>query len=154
DGKVYVTDFVTDGKTNVDNPMAVADLKGKERVLCFDAKSGEPVWKYEYDCHYKISYPGGPRCAPTVHDGKVYTVGATGDLYCLDAAKGTLVWSKNYVKDYKAKVPIWGFAGHPLVVGKLVICITGAPDALAMAFDKDTGKEQWTALSAKEPGYS
>jgi outer membrane protein assembly factor BamB len=153
-GKVYVTDFFTEGNTNIDNPMAVSDLKGKERVLCFDAKSGEPLWKYEYDCQYKISYPNGPRCAPTVHDGKVYTVGAMGDLYCLDADKGTKVWSKNYGKDYKAKAPIWGFAGHPVVDGKKVICIVGGPDAVAVAFDKDTGQELWKALSAKEPGYS
>src|SRR5262249_53502060 len=75
-GKVYVTDFFTEDNTNIDNPMAVSDLKGKERVLCFDAKSGEQLWKDEYDCHYKISYPNGPRGAPTVHDGKGYTVGA------------------------------------------------------------------------------
>jgi outer membrane protein assembly factor BamB len=153
-GKVYVTDFFTEGNTNVDNPMAVSDLKGKERVLCFDAKSGEPLWKYEYDCHYKISYPAGPRCTPTVHDGKVYTVGAMGDLYCIDADKGTKVWSKNYREDYKAKTPIWGFAGHPVIDGNKVICIVGGPDAVAVAFDKDTGKEMWKTLSAKEPGYS
>jgi outer membrane protein assembly factor BamB len=153
-GKVYVTDFITEGNPRVDNPMAVSDLKGKERVLCFDAKTGEQVWKYEYDCHYRISYPAGPRCQPTVHDGKVYTVGAMGDLYCLDAAKGTLVWSKSFTKDYKAKTPIWGFAGHPLVDGQRLICIVGGPDAVAVAFDKDTGKELWKSLSAKEPGYS
>src|SRR5262249_33660496 len=49
--------------------------------------------------------------------------------------------------------PMWGFAGHPLLDGKKLICLVGGKDALAVAFDKDTGKEIWKALNAKEPGY-
>ena len=60
EGRVYVTDFAkVEGEVKND-PGGRIDLKGKERVLCFDAKSGEPIWKHEYDCEYKISYPAGP----------------------------------------------------------------------------------------------
>ena len=154
-GRVYVTDYVTDADLRkLNNPVGQPKVNGKERVLCLDAKDGKELWKYEYDCPYAISYPAGPRCTPTVAGGKVYTLGAMGNLLCLDAQKGTLLWSKDFQKDYGAKVPMWGFAGHPLVEGDKLICIVGGQGSLAVAFDKDTGKEKWKALSASEPGYS
>src|SRR5262245_39232657 len=51
-------------------------LAGKERVLCFDAASGKPLWQHEYDCAYRIYIPNGPRATPTIVGGKVYTLGA------------------------------------------------------------------------------
>jgi outer membrane protein assembly factor BamB len=75
-------------------------------------------------------------------------------LSCLDAEKGTLVWASDFKKAYNAKTPVWGFAGHPLADGKKVICLVGGEGSVAVAFDKDTGRELWRALSAKEPGYA
>jgi len=154
--RVYVTDYVTPDTDykKLNNPSTRPPLDGKERVLCLDATSGKVLWKHEYDCHYEVSYPCGPRCTPTVADGKVYTLGSEGDLFCLDAAKGTVVWSKALKKEYNAATPIWGFCGHPLVDGKKLICLVGGKDSVAVAFDKDTGKELWRAVSAKEPGYA
>jgi outer membrane protein assembly factor BamB len=152
-GKVYVMDFVTDA----DNKGEIYErpkISGQERVLCFSADKGELVWEHKYDCNYAISFPNGPRVTPTVVDGKVYTVGAEGNLFCLDAEKGKVIWSKEFKKDYTAKTPIWGFCGHPLVVGKTVYVITGGDGACVVAFDKDNGKEMWKALTAEEPGYS
>src|SRR5206468_3086108 len=98
-GRVFVTDFIT--KEKITPGFTRSRLDGTERVLCLDAADGKQIWKHEYACLYKISYAGGPRCTPTVHDGKVYTLGAMGDLYCLDAAKGTVLWSCDLKKDYK-----------------------------------------------------
>jgi outer membrane protein assembly factor BamB len=151
--RVFVTDYVTSGD-RTGNPAQRSELKGKERVLCFRARDGKFLWKHEYPCAYKISYPAGPRCTPTVHAGKVYTLGAMGDLYCLDAVKGKVLWSKDFKKKYKTTAPIWGFAGHPLVDGNRLICIVGGKGTLAVAFHKDTGKELWRSLSASEQGYS
>jgi outer membrane protein assembly factor BamB len=157
DGCVYVTDRILGkGAMNpadpFDNKVTVPSL---ERVHCLDAATGAEKWKYEYECPYRISYPAGPRAAPTVSGGKVYTVGAMGDLLCLDAAKGALIWSKNFPKDYDAKVPMWGFCCHPLVYQDLLICIVGGSEGrMAVAFDKNTGAEKWAALNAREPGYS
>ncbi len=154
-GRVYVTDFVPDKDLpRRNNPMAGPKAHGKERVLCLDATDGKQLWKHEYDCTYAIAYPAGPRCTPTVAGGKIYTLGAMGNLRCLDAEKGTLLWSKDYPKDYGAKVPQWGFACHPVVDGNKLFCIVGGKGSVAVAFDKDTGKELWKALSASEPGYS
>ena len=152
-GKVYLMDYVTDA----DNKGEIYErpsFKGQERVLCFSADKGEKLWEHKYDCTYTISFPNGPRVTPTVVDGKVYTVGAEGNLFCLDANKGTVIWSKDFKKDYKAKTPLWGFCGHPLVDGKKVIVITGGENACVVAFNKDDGKELWKSLNAEEPGYS
>ena len=154
DGRVYVIDFAL--------PPGVAPEKdgfnprrksGKERVLCLDEKTGKVEWTHEYDCTYDIGYPGGPRATPTVSGGKVYTLGAMGDLCCLDARKGTLLWSKNFMKDYGAPKQIWGFAAAPLVDGEKLICLVGGPDSTAVAFHKDTGKEIWRSLKDGEHGY-
>src|SRR5207245_1351246 len=77
-----------------------------------------------------------------------------GNLFCFDASSGKVLWSHDFKKDFEAKTPMWGFAGHPLVDGNKLICLAGGEGSLAVAFDKDTGKELWRALSAKEPGYS
>src|SRR5262245_35385439 len=83
--------------------FAKGGLAGRERVLCLNAADGKVIWKYEYDCTYKIAYPEGPRCTPVVHGGKVYTLGAMGDLLCLDADSGKVHWSKRFPDDYQAK---------------------------------------------------
>jgi outer membrane protein assembly factor BamB len=154
-GRVYLTDFATDADVRKNSdPQKRPEIQGKERVLCLDAATGKEIWKHEYDCPYAISYPCGPRCTPTVSGGKVYTLGSEGDLRCLDADKGTLIWSKSFKKDYGVPTPIWGFCGHPLVDGQKVITLVGGEGSVVVAFDKDTGKELWKALSAKEPGYS
>jgi len=153
EGRVFVTDYVRGEGKNTNSPTGRDRLTGKERVLCFDAAEGKPLWKHEYECPYNISYSCGPRCTPTVHGGRVYALGAEGNLLCLDAAKGTVLWSKDLKKEYKVETPMWGFCGHPLVDGQKLICLVGGEGSIAVAFDKDTGKELWKALSAKEPGY-
>jgi outer membrane protein assembly factor BamB len=156
-GKVFVHDRVLDaGVTNPDSGFTPPGSKygGKERVLCLDEASGKPLWKHEYDCTYKVAYPLGPRCTPTVAGGKVYTLGTMGDLYCLDAADGKVLWSKNWVKDYGANLGAWGAAAHPLVDGNKLICLVGGKGSTVVAFDKDTGTQLWKALSAVEPGYA
>ena len=153
-GRVYVCDYAKTAGEAVNDPQKAPPLTGRERLLCLDAKTGAKLWEYAYDCAYKISYPAGPRATPTVSGGKVYSVGAMGNLVCCDAATGSLVWSKDYKIDYKAPAPVWGFAGHPLVYGQLLICTVGGDGSVAVAFDKETGAEVWRALSAPEPGYS
>jgi outer membrane protein assembly factor BamB len=84
----------------------------------------------------------------------VYTLGAEGHLKCLDTEKGKLLWARDFKKEFGVKTPTWGFAGHPLVDGKKLICLAGGDGSVAVAFDKDSGKELWRALKAKEPGYA
>ncbi|HXT42481.1 MAG TPA: PQQ-binding-like beta-propeller repeat protein [Candidatus Angelobacter sp.] len=154
-GRVYVADRrLAQGAHNPSDPFARGEIPGTERVLCLDEADGRILWKYEYDCAYSVSYGSGPRVTPTFHDGKVYTLGAEGNLLCLDAEKGSVVWSRDFKKDFGTKTPLWGFAGHPLIDGKKLICLVGGEGSVAVVFDKDTGQELWRALNAKEPGYA
>jgi outer membrane protein assembly factor BamB len=147
--RVYITDRLHDGPPGGKKKAST----GKERVLCLDEATGKILWKYEYPCTYQIGYPAGPRTTPLVSDGKVYTLGAMGDLLCLDAAAGKLLWSKNFIKDYDASAQQWGFAAHPLLDGERLICVVGGPGSIAVAFHKDTGKELWRSISAQQQGY-
>lgn len=152
-GRVYLTDYERTAGELANAPNDRTLLAGRERILCLDAASGRLLWKHEYDCPYAISYASGPRCTPTVADGKVYVLGAEGNLTCLDALTGRLIWAKDFKKDYAAPTPIWGFCGHPLVDGRQLICLVGGEGSVAVAFDKDSGKELWRSLSASESGY-
>jgi outer membrane protein assembly factor BamB len=154
-GRVYVTDRRIVQDTNPPaNPNQRNLSHGEERVLCLNEADGRIIWQHAYERLYTISYPAGPRVAPLVSGGKVYTLGAEGDLLCLDAANGEVVWSRDFKKDFAIKAPMWGFAGHPLLEGSRLICLVGGAGSTVVAFDKDTGKELWRALSAEEPGYS
>jgi len=154
-GKVYVTDRrLAQGASNPSDPFERGSVNGGERVLCLSESDGHLLWKYEYDCAYTISYPAGPRVAPLVHAGKVYTLGAEGNLFCFDAETGKVVWSTDFKQAFGIKAPVWGFAGHPLIEGNLLICLAGGASSTVVAFNKDTGKEIWRALGPEEPGYS
>jgi outer membrane protein assembly factor BamB len=152
-GKVYVMDYVTSVDRSKPGASSRKPIHGKERLVCFNAPDGKKLWEHAYDCEYFVSYETGPRCTPTVSGGKVYTLGTMGDLHCVDAANGTLVWKKDLKKEYGISAPLWGFAGHPLVDGQKLLVTVGGDGTELVAFDKDTGKELWRALSAKEPGY-
>ncbi|MCA9096725.1 MAG: PQQ-binding-like beta-propeller repeat protein, partial [Planctomycetaceae bacterium] len=95
-GKVFVLDYLREEGNAANDPNNRAESKGKERVLCFNAETGKELWKHEYDCTYKISYPCGPRVTPTIKNGKVFTLGAEGDFLVLDEETGKLLWKKNF----------------------------------------------------------
>jgi outer membrane protein assembly factor BamB len=125
-----------------------------ERVVCLDAESGKQLWSHDYAVSYgKLDYGNGPRCTPTVHDGKVYTLGALGHLHCLDAKTGKVLWSHDTVKTFGAKIPTWGHACSPLIDGKRVVVQVGGKGGSLLALDKQSGKEVWRALD-DPPGYS
>jgi outer membrane protein assembly factor BamB len=145
-GRVFVTDFERSAGT-----------RGKERALALNEKTGAVLWTREWEVDYgDMSYPNGPRATPTVDQDRVYVVGATGVLLCLDVATGREIWRRDYVKDYGTLIPTWGIASAPLIDGERVIVIAGGqPDAKVLALDKATGREVWRALpSDSEPGYA
>src|SRR5262249_39298853 len=139
------------GASNPQNPFDRNRIPGLERLLCLRESDGSIVWKDEYPCSYSVSYAAGPRATPVVNDGKVYTLGAEGDVRCYGAASGKIVWAKRLGSE-GTETPMWGYSGSPLVDGNKLIC-TGTKDAVAIAFDKNTGEVLWKALAGKEPGY-
>ena len=154
-GRVYVMDRVlAQNASNPSDPFQRGSITGGERVLCLNEADGKVLWQHQYECAYTISYPAGPRVAPLVSDGKVFTLGAEGNLYCLDAESGKPLWSHDFKKELGIKTPMWGFAGHPLLEGDKLICLAGGAGSTLIAFNRNTGKEVWRALSTEEPGYS
>jgi outer membrane protein assembly factor BamB len=153
--RVYVLDRVRavgpDGK-----PLSGKQgIQGREGLLCLNAADGKVIWRHEYDCIYKISYPSGPRTTPLINRNRVYALGAMGDLFCLEADTGKPVWSKNLVNEYKVDpLPLWGYAAHLLIEGDLLYSVVGGEGSAVVAFDKNTGKEVWKALTTTEIGYS
>lgn len=119
-----------------------------ERILCFDAADGRLVWEHAYEVAYgDLSYGNGPRAQPTLHDGRLYAVGALGDVHCLDADTGRVVWKTHYQRDLAGKLPMWGYAASPIIHGELVILQPGgAKDTGVVAVDRRTGREVWRNL--------
>ena len=150
DGRVFITDWQEDPDSRT--------MDGAERVLALDEETGEVLWTHEWATTYRmlmVSYAVGPRATPTVDDDRVYVVGATGVLSCLEVATGRVVWTKRFMEDYDTSVPTWGIASAPLVDGdRLIAVVGGEPDALVVAFDKYTGAEIWRAVEVEgEMGY-
>ena len=152
-GSGYSGPAVAQGRVYVMDRISGAGGQDAERVLCVSEAEGKVLWQQAYPCEFKVSYPAGPRTTPNVDHGKVYTLGAVGTLACWDAETGEKIWSHELTREYKAKIPMWGFAAHPLVAGEKLICLAGGEGRCVIAFNKHTGEEEWHALSAKEPGY-
>jgi outer membrane protein assembly factor BamB len=117
-----------------------------EVVACYDSASGEPMWLHAYTARFWEALGGaGPRATPAYHDGRLYALGATGVLNCLDAATGAPSWTRNIADDTGAPLPDWGFASSPLVVDDVVIVhAAGARNGDAVvAYDLATGEPRW-----------
>src|SRR5882724_3977462 len=112
-----------------------------EIVACYDVSTGKPVWRHSDAARFWESNAGpGPRATPTLSNGRVYTLGATGIMNVLDESTGAVVWSRNAVSDTGAKIPGWGIAGSPLVVNDVVIV---AASGSLVAYDLATGNPRW-----------
>jgi len=142
------------GRTAAES-AGTAPSPARERVLCLDAVTGRQLWEHAYPCPYDIGYGEGPRTTPTVAQGRVYTLGAMGDLLCLGAERGQVIWGRHFMRDFNlARPPAWGWAAHPLLDGERLICTVGGSNSAVVAFQKDTGQELWRALAAVEIGYA
>jgi outer membrane protein assembly factor BamB len=122
-----------------------------EIVSCYRVSTGEPVWRHRDPVRFYESNGGpGPRATPTLHNGRVYTMGATGMINALDATSGAVLWTKNAATDTGKTVPEWGIASSPLVVGDVVIVAVSGQLA---AYDARSGEQRWVGQPGGT-GYS
>ncbi len=122
-----------------------------ELVVCYELLTGKPVWYHADKVRFEEVLAGvGPRSTPTVVDGRVYAMGATGILNCLDGATGERIWSHDVAEENGAdtpeRKPEWGKSCSPLVVDNAVVVSAGGPDGHSLiAYDKDSGALLWHA---------
>jgi outer membrane protein assembly factor BamB len=141
----YSGPTVADGRVFVTDRQVMP--KQIERVHCFAADTGKPLWTFTYDCVYSgVSYVAGPRASVGIVGDRAYALGTMGHLHCLSTNDGTVIWKKDLAAEYKIRMPIWGIAAAPLVEGELVIVHIGGEKACIVAFDRTTGAERWLAL--------
>jgi outer membrane protein assembly factor BamB len=123
----------------------------EEIVAAYRVSTGAPVWKHRDQARFWESNGGaGPRGTPTLHDGRVYALGATGILNVLDEASGRVIWSRNAGTDSDTTIPDWGFSASPLLIEDLVIVAVAGK---LVAYDRESGARRWVGPDGG-PGYS
>ena len=122
------------------------DQRGStETTICYELLTGYAVWTHSEEVRFEESMGGnGPRSTPTVANERVYSLGATGILNCLDARTGNLIWGKNILEEFNHSVPKWAKSCSPLVVDEKVIVTLGSKaEKNLAAFAVDTGELVW-----------
>jgi outer membrane protein assembly factor BamB len=128
----------------------MGNTNNEDTIWCFDARTGKNLWKHTYPAQLSPQwYEGGPGSTPTVDGSRVFTLSKWGDVFCLDAAKGTVLWQRDLRQD-GVKPNRWGFAGSPLIWGGRVILNAGTA---GIALDRDTGRIAWSS-GTNQGGYA
>jgi len=115
----------------------------RECIVCYDVQTGRQLWEHADNVRFEEAMGGiGPRATPTLFDSRVYAVGASGQLNCLDALTGEVFWTTNILTDAGvANIP-WAMAGSPLITGAAVIAAPGGNKGL-IAYDRISGEPLW-----------
>ena len=114
-----------------------------EMLLAFNANSGEKIWSIRVGELLTNGWGDGPRMSPSISAGKIYALGARGNLVCVEAKDGSLIWKKSLVQDLGGKIPGWGYTESVLVDNGKVICTPGGKDGSLAALDANSGKTLW-----------
>ena len=126
---------------------------GREFVVAFDAATGRRLWETVHGTQFSNDRGDGPRGTPTIDGDRLYALGGSGDLSCLDVKSGRLLWRTNLVRDLGGRNITWGLSESPLVAGDRVLVQAGGPNAAIVALNKGDGSVLWRNHS-DEAGYS
>jgi outer membrane protein assembly factor BamB len=120
----------------------VSGLRDSMEVLSAYDMKGSRLWEKVYGNAWTASYPDS-RNTPTVEGNRIYISSGVGEVVCLNAAKGDIIWKKNPHKEFKGIFDKWGMAESLLLTDKAVICSVGGTDASVVALNKNTGELIW-----------
>jgi outer membrane protein assembly factor BamB len=126
---------------------------GNEYVMAFDRVTGKKVWEYQNGRRYENDRGDGPRSTPTIEEDRLYVLGGSGDLTCLENATGKKIWSINLIQKFGGRNPYWGYSESPLIVGDRILVNAGGPRASIVAIAKADGATLWQN-HGDEAGYS
>jgi outer membrane protein assembly factor BamB len=125
----------------------IEQRRGQEVVAAYSVDNGRELWTKAWSGDFNPDDTGeGPRSTPTWDDGRLYVLGAEGELECLDAKSGKSLWQKNILSDNGAQNLQWGTAESPLVVDDKVVVMPGGTSGKAfVAYNKMTGARVWSS---------
>ena len=126
----------------------IEQRREREVVACYDLASGTEIWSQGWEALFQEGLGGnGPRATPTWREGRIYALGATGELHVFDAHNGKPVWNVNILEDNDALNLTWAMSASPLIVDEKVITLPGGPGGQSVvAYHKDTGEPVWRSL--------
>ncbi len=124
----------------------------QEVVAAYDVATGRELWTNAWPAEFRESMGGdGPRATPTWHDGRLYALGATGELRALNDASGRVIWRTNILTDNGATNIAWGMSAAPLIVDETVIVLPGGPNGRSVVgYNRATGQRVWSALNDQQ----
>ena len=141
-GVGHASFVVADGKA-----YTIEQRRSQEVVAAYDINNGHELWTQKWNAEFNDSTGDGPRATPTWDQGRIYALGATGELRCLDANSGAVIWGKNILSDNQAKNLPWAMAASPLIVDDKVIVLPGGANGKSVAaYNKMTGAPVWKVL--------
>lgn len=126
-----------------------------EFVWALSEQDGKEIWATRIAPAPPQSWPQskeGPSATPTVDGDRIYVMGLAGNLVCLQAGDGKVVWERNLVKDFGGRLPMWSFRESPLVDGEKVICSPGGEETTLVALNKVNGETIWKSFAADRAG--
>jgi outer membrane protein assembly factor BamB len=142
-GVGHASFVVADGKA-----YTIEQRRNQEVVAAYDINNGHELWTQKWNATFTDSTGDGPRATPTWDNGRIYALGATGELRCLDASTGSVFWGKNILTDNKASNLQWAMAASPLIVDDKVIVLPGGTSGKSVvAYNKMTGAPVWKVLN-------
>ncbi|MBI3860397.1 MAG: PQQ-like beta-propeller repeat protein [Planctomycetia bacterium] len=126
----------------------------EEVVACYELRTGRARWVHRDTARFhEVTGGDGPRATPTIQGGRVFALGATGILNCLDGSNGRPIWSRNILADAKVKNRPFGMASSPLVLDGMVVVCPGGKGRSLVAYEEATGKFLW-GCGDSPAGYS
>ena len=132
----YASFVVADGRA-----YTIEQRRRQEVVSAYDVNTGRELWIQGWNAEYNDENGDGPRATPTWDEGRIYALGATGELRCLDAKTGAVAWGRNILKENGASNLQWAMAASPLIVDDKVIVLPGGPAGKSVvAYNKCHGR--------------